>query len=103
MKETNLANLNCRHCRYYQLEGRRGGFCQKLGASVDSNWQACILASIPFDNNLKALEQTITTLEEIVHLETAYSLLYKNIALSSPQVRKEQKKDLSVGNKVSLS
>jgi hypothetical protein len=102
MKETKLANLACRHCRYYQLEGRRGGFCQKLGATVDSNWQACVLASAPFEDNLKALEQTITTLEEIVHLETAYSLPYKSSAQSCLKPKKAQKTEISVANKVSF-
>lgn len=102
MKETNLANLACRHCQYYHLEGRRGGFCQKLGASVDSNWKACALATAPFENNLKALEQTITTLEEIVHLETAYSLVSKASNLRYPRAKKAQQKKLSIANKVSF-
>ena len=84
MKETNFLNSACRHCRYYQPEGRRGGSCQKLGVSVDSNWKACVLASSPFDNALDNLDTTITqldttltNLEEIVQLETAFSLPYK--------------------------
>lgn len=99
MKETNLANLACRHCQHYQIEGRRGGLCQKLGVSVDSNWKACALANVPFEDNLEALEQTITTLEEIVHLETAYSLFSKASAQSYTQAKK---REVSVANKVSL-
>lgn len=98
MKETNFDNLACRHCQYYQPEGRRGGFCQKLGASVDSNWKACVLAAVPFDDNLKALEQTITTLEEIVHLETAYSLPYKVSTQSYLKPEQAQEKKISVAN-----
>lgn len=101
MKETKLANLACRHCQYYQLEGRRGGFCQKLSASVDSNWQACELATTPFDDNCN-LEQTITTLEEIVHLETAYSIMCKASPSSYPQAKKARKEEISVANKVSF-
>ena len=79
MKETKFLNMACRHCRYYQSEGRRGGSCQKLGGvSVDSNWEACTLSCSPFDRALTNLETTLTTLEEIVHLETAFSLPSKS-------------------------
>ena len=101
MKETKLANLACRHCQNYQSEGRRGGFCQKLGTSVDSNWKACELVTTPFEDNCN-LEQTITTLEEIVYLETAYSITYKAFPQSYPQAIKARKKKVSVANQVSF-
>lgn len=66
MKIANSLNSNCRHCRYFNPEGRRGGTCQKLGVPVNSNWQACVLACPPFSPTWK-------TLEEIVHLETSLS------------------------------
>ena len=85
IKETNFLDLNCRHCRFYQPEGRRGGSCQKLGVSVLSNWKACTLACSPFTSTLKNLdtnfidlEKTLINLEEIVHLETSLSLPCKN-------------------------
>ena len=31
----------CRHCHYYSPEGRRGGHCQQLGATVKGEWKAC--------------------------------------------------------------
>ena len=71
MKKVNSPNSSCRHCRFYRPEGRRGGVCQKLSVPVDSNWEACVLACSPFSNSLK-------NLEEIVHLETAFSLKYAN-------------------------
>ena len=74
MKETNFLNSTCRHCRYYQPEGRRGGSCHKLGVSVNSNWEACSLASSPFDNALNNLDATLTNLEDIMQLETAFCL-----------------------------
>lgn len=40
---------SCRHCRFYQPEGRRGGACQQLDVTVQANWQACNLAASPFD------------------------------------------------------
>lgn len=39
---------NCRHCHHYQVEGRRGGLCQKLNVSVQGNWSACPLAIAAF-------------------------------------------------------
>lgn len=85
MKETNFLDLNCRHCRFYQPEGRRGGSCLKLGVSVLSSWKACFLACSPFKSPLKnlnttfvSLEKTLINLEEIVHLETSLSLPCKN-------------------------
>ncbi|NJN49396.1 MAG: hypothetical protein HC805_05990 [Alkalinema sp. RL_2_19] len=39
---------SCRHCQYYQLQGRRGGLCQKLNATVESDWSACSLAEPTF-------------------------------------------------------
>ena len=69
MKKVDLLNSSCRHCRFYRPEGRRGGVCQKLSVPVASNWKACTLACSPFNGSLK-------NLEEIVHLETAFSLKY---------------------------
>ncbi len=38
----------CRHCRFYQPEGRRGGACSQLGVPVQSGWNACSLSEQPF-------------------------------------------------------
>ena len=65
MKKANLLNFNCRHCRFFNPEGRRGGTCQKLAVPVNSNWKACVLACHPFSPTWK-------TLEDIVHLETSF-------------------------------
>jgi len=46
---------SCRHCSFYQSEGRRGGSCQKLGVPVQGSWSVCSLAVSPFDSNLKNL------------------------------------------------
>lgn len=68
MNETQLSTSTCRHCRFYQIEGRRGGSCQKLGGvPVQSNWKACALAASPFKTTLKKLE-------DIFQLETSVSL-----------------------------
>jgi hypothetical protein len=38
----------CRHCHFYESEGRRGGYCQQLGVPVQGSWKACTLAVSPF-------------------------------------------------------
>jgi hypothetical protein len=43
---------NCRHCQHYQLQGRRGGMCQKLNVAVRSDWSACSLSLPAFANPL---------------------------------------------------
>ncbi|MDJ0678764.1 MAG: hypothetical protein QNJ18_02730 [Xenococcaceae cyanobacterium MO_167.B52] len=69
MKIANSLNFNCRHCRHFDPEGRRGGTCQKLGVPVHSNWEACTLACPPFSPSWK-------TLEDIAHLETSLTFNY---------------------------
>ena len=73
MKNFNNTVSSCRHCRFYRPEGRRGGACQKLNVPVESNWESCSLACLPFTNSLKKLE-------EIIHLESNFSLKYPNRA-----------------------
>ncbi|MEC4984506.1 MAG: hypothetical protein SAJ37_05695 [Oscillatoria sp. PMC 1068.18] len=67
MKTTNCLTSACRYCRYYQLEGRRGGMCQQLGVPVQAKWKACSLAAPPFMSEWKGLK-------ELVHLEKSLSL-----------------------------
>ena len=63
MNEIDISTSVCRFCRFYEPEGRRGGSCHKLGVPVQSSWQACSLASSPF-------ETTLTKLEHIFQLKT---------------------------------
>lgn len=63
MNETNFSTSNCRYCRFYQPQGRRGGCCQMLGVPVESSWKACTLASSPFPT-------AVCKLEEIFQLES---------------------------------
>lgn len=67
MNEIDLSTSVCRFCRFYQPEGRRGGSCHKLGVPVQSSWQACSLASSPF-------ETTLTKLENIFQLKNTIPL-----------------------------
>ena len=41
----------CRHCQYYETEGRRGGACQRLWGRVQGDWKACSLAIPAFASN----------------------------------------------------
>jgi hypothetical protein len=56
MKQMKSLTSACKYCRYYKLEGRRGGFCQQLGAPVRGNWKACSLAIPPFAPSWENLE-----------------------------------------------
>jgi hypothetical protein len=42
----------CRRCQHYQLQGRRGGHCQKLNVDVQGNWSACSLAMPLFSSSV---------------------------------------------------
>jgi hypothetical protein len=67
MKTATFLTSSCRHCRYYQGQGRRGGMCQQLGVPVQSHWKACVLAIHPFTS-------TWENLETVVHLEHSLAL-----------------------------
>lgn len=43
VKALQSPTFTCRFCRHYAPEGRRGGHCQKLGASMRGDWKACTL------------------------------------------------------------
>ena len=82
MKIANSLNFNCRHCRHFNPEGRRGGTCQKLGVPVHSNWEACTLACSPFSPSWK-------TLEDIAHLETSFAFNYTSESKTDPMPNME--------------
>jgi hypothetical protein len=44
MNDPVALSLTCRYCQHYQPEGRRGGYCQRLSAMVQVQWQSCSLA-----------------------------------------------------------
>ncbi len=41
----------CRLCQHYGPEGRRGGLCGKLNVPVLAKWDACSLATHPFETS----------------------------------------------------
>lgn len=57
MKSLNCLTSACRYCRYYKLQGRRGGTCEILGGSVQGSWTACRLAVPAFAPSWEALEE----------------------------------------------
>ncbi|BBD59838.1 hypothetical protein NIES2109_26290 [Nostoc sp. HK-01] len=58
MKPINFLTSACRYCRHYKPEGRRGGMCQQLGATVQASWKACSLALPPFAPSWETLEDS---------------------------------------------
>lgn len=67
MNPNNSCNYACRHCQFYNPEGRRGGMCSLLGVSVKADWKSCSLASLAFQTQWESLP-------EIVLLEKSFSL-----------------------------
>ena len=57
MKTSTYAISACQFCRYYQLQGRRGGTCEQLGVPVKAGWKACSLALPPFAPSWETLEE----------------------------------------------
>ncbi len=43
IKESVPKPSSCKHCKYYNYEGRRGGQCRLLNVPVRANWCACPL------------------------------------------------------------
>lgn len=70
MSKVHASVSSCRHCRFYQLQGRRGGHCHQLGAPVQAGWNACPLA-IPLFLADWELEQPILLPEENIAFEPA--------------------------------
>ena len=88
--EPGISTSVCRYCRFYQSEGRRGGSCQKLGVRVESNWEACTLASSPF-------KTTVTKLEEIFQLnavELADNISRIDVKNSYSQINSKKQSNL---------
>jgi hypothetical protein len=48
MRARSCAISSCRHCVFYESQGRRGGQCRQLGVPVQGSWKSCSLAMPPF-------------------------------------------------------
>jgi hypothetical protein len=51
----------CRHCRFYNVEGRQGGNCQQLGVRVEANWSSCPLALPAFTPSWEEIPTVVGT------------------------------------------
>jgi hypothetical protein len=60
MTNQNCLASACRYCRFYRPEGLRGGACQQLGVSVQSDWTACQLALPAFASTWNNAEELTT-------------------------------------------
>lgn len=76
MKNVNFFTSACRYCRFYQPEGRRGGFCNQLSVPVQAGWKSCALASHPFSNNWEEVEK-------VVRLEQTLNSNYSSVPVQS--------------------
>jgi hypothetical protein len=56
----------CQRCRYYTLEGRRGGTCSQLNVPVQGKWKACSLATPVFLDSISTLGSLPAWPEDLV-------------------------------------
>lgn len=56
MNTSNVSTSICRLCQHYSLEGRRGGQCDRLGVTVQGQWNACNLYIPPFAPSWELIE-----------------------------------------------
>lgn len=95
MNEIKVSTSTCRHCRFYEIEGRRGGSCQMLsGVPVQSNWKACSLAAAPFKTTVKKLED-IFQLESPVASDSSTEL----VSDASRTIAEDGRSQMAVFNK----
>lgn len=88
-----LLTSACRSCRYYQPEGRRGGMCEILGATVQANWKACALALPAFAPSWEYLEEMMLLRDKTPILSNVCKLEYDlNSAAQISSLTPEPKK-----------
>lgn len=61
----------CRHCKHYQIEGRRGGYCHQLSSPVQGSWNACTLAIPSFEPLVSPAVVVETVIAEAILAESA--------------------------------
>lgn len=57
MDANRLSISCCQRCRHFTLEGRRGGHCGQLNATVQGGWSACSLAAPVFFESISVVTQ----------------------------------------------
>lgn len=66
MDTTQFGISRCRYCRYYTLEGRRGGHCGQLDVPVQGKWSACSLAAPVFMESINSVTRLPVWSESLV-------------------------------------
>jgi len=77
MKPHPLCQSACRHCRFFNPEGRRGGMCAQLGVLVKAEWKSCSLSVPAFETEWQPIPQ-------VALLEKSFSL-----GCATPQANRE--------------
>ncbi|MGB5961464.1 MAG: hypothetical protein WBG73_12440 [Coleofasciculaceae cyanobacterium] len=90
MNTSNFSASACRYCRYYNVEGRRGGMCKQLGVPVRGGWRACSLALAPFAPSWENIDGLMHEQKRL--LEETLSV---NCPMSGAQAKAEVKVSLS--------
>jgi hypothetical protein len=67
MKSSGNSVTACQLCQHYNPEGRRGGFCGKLDVQVQAKWDACSLATHPFETSWQPANDLNSLLQESFH------------------------------------
>ena len=67
MNSSGKSVTSCRLCQYYNPEGRRGGFCEKLDVPVSPAWDACSLAAHPFETSWQPVDDFNSLLHQSFH------------------------------------
>ncbi|MBD2040210.1 hypothetical protein [Microcoleus sp. FACHB-672] len=71
MQSSSPCTSTCRNCRFYTIEGRRGGNCQLLDVPVQGSWKSCSLAMQPFAPAWENLEEIMLWPQEILMQQPA--------------------------------
>ncbi len=66
MKRQKIVPATCKNCRSYKPEGRRGGCCQLFQVPVQSHWQSCNFAMLPFKNSWENQEPELQKTDEMI-------------------------------------
>ncbi|BAW96136.1 hypothetical protein NIES970_10590 [[Synechococcus] sp. NIES-970] len=67
MKPPSCSTSTCKHCRYFQAEGRRGGICKRFETFAAGDWTSCDFALPIFGEEWEAAT-------DLIHLEKSFSL-----------------------------
>ncbi|MEB3280255.1 MAG: hypothetical protein VKK42_15180 [Lyngbya sp.] len=66
MKRDKIIPSTCKNCRAYKPEGRRGGLCQLFQVPVQSEWESCCFATLPFKNSWENKEPESQEMSEVM-------------------------------------